>query len=1005
MQIIFSRFCSSPSKLFNSKNAIHLLINRKFNWNCQMAVDKFVSKHLELLNIERDAEVEQSQCMQTSISLANLQRKGICISKLRLGSCHTGLFGRSICVFEPFTPGKTFEAHGFTAGDIVGIITSGSDDNRETIASGVVSRVSQANISVSFEEKFDSLGIEDDVQYHICKLANEVTYRRMKRALLNLKDNVNSYQLISVLFNECKPCDNSQILNKELVFFNDKLDNCQKEAVKFSLSQKEIAIIHGPPGTGKTTTLIEIILQFIKNGLKVLVCAPSNIAVDNLVEKLAVHKAKIVRLGHPARLLFDIQQYSLDAILSRSEENEIVNDLRNEIDMLRRRNKQSKSKIQQEIAGKEVRSLQKELREREKVAVQRILKRADVILSTLTSASDDGPLKHIPPEHFDVVVIDECSQAIEAACWIPLLNAPKCVLAGDHQQLPPTIVSERAAKEGLSVSLMERLVNLYGETITRMLFIQYRMHEDIMAWPSSKMYENKLIAHSSVAQHLLKDMNGIEVTEETSTPLLLIDTAGCQLYELELEEEESKGNEGEADLVTIHVEKLIKSGIKPEDIAVITPYNLQVDLLRLRLISKYPTLEIKSVDGFQGREKEAVVLSFVRSNTKGEVGFLAEDRRINVAITRARRHLAVICDSETVSNHQFLKSFVEYLNSEGDVQTAHQYENELGKFDVNRPEHLQFKKVQSSVEKSKCNKKQNTQVKSKKEKITNQTSEKEKENISSSLKGPEVDEERQTIENEMQMKINAFLQSEENILSFPTTLSSYERRIIHELAERIGLIHSSHGEGSDRYIVLSKHEDSIVNVDDSFTKDKDENENVENLSSEIIDNSAESEENCPICNKMIPKNNLKLHLFRCKPVVQDKPKDKCKTQKLKLRPKFEKKESDINIDEDIDTLLTEIKKADSTCFFTKCKTNITVLSQRCQFCGNNFCLSHHMPEIHGCGDAARSHARSQIRKQGKLYSGSGVPSKKSDPTTRAHLQKKLDKKLSEMSQQRKTKKK
>lgn len=296
-------------------------------------------------------------------------------------------------------------------------------------------------------------------------------------------------------------------------------------------------------------------------------------------------------------------------------------------------------------------------------------------------------------------------------------------------------------------------------------------------------------------------------------------------------------------------------------------------------------------------------------------------------------------------------------------------------------------------------------LKQKKEKIVSQILGNERENAHLSFKKSITDEEKNAVEDEMQIKINNFLQSKNNSLSFPPTLSAYERRIVHELAEKVGVIHMSHGEGSERYIVLSKNQEN-QDINDENKNSAIEEENAQNLTPENIETYANNqishnELQCPVCNKMIPENNYNLHLLHCK-VVE---KEKSKTPKLKLRPKFEKKINNINTDDDLDSLLTEIRKEDNKCFFTKCKTNISVLGQRCQFCRNNFCLSHHMPEIHGCGDLAKSHARSQIRKEGKIYSGSGVPSKEVDPAKRAHLQRKLDKKLSEMSQQRKIKKK
>ncbi|XP_028515203.1 DNA-binding protein SMUBP-2 [Exaiptasia diaphana] len=356
----------------------------------------------------------------------------------------------------------------------------------------------------------------------------------------------------------------------------------------------------------------------------VLACAPSNIAVDNLVEKLAKNKAKVVRLGHPARLLSSIQHYSLDAILTASDSTSIIQDVRKDIDKALSKSRKSKEPSERRHLRQEIKTLRKELRQREEKAMKEVLIGAEVVLATNTSAGNDGPLGRLPMDHFDLVVIDEAAQALEASCWIPLLRAPRCILSGDHHQLPPTIVSPEAAKKGLDVTLMERVVKQYDDKVVRMLTTQYRMHESIMKWSSEQLYNNQLKADSSVQHHLLKDLPNVQETEETTIPLLLIDTTGCDVMELEVEDELSKGNEGEADIVATHVTALINAGLDARDIAVIAPYNLQVELLRKRLSHVFPSLEIKSVDGFQGREKEAVIISLVRSNKQGTTTILTK---------------------------------------------------------------------------------------------------------------------------------------------------------------------------------------------------------------------------------------------------------------------------------------------------------------------------------------------------------------------------------------------
>jgi predicted DNA helicase len=237
------------------------------------------------------------------------------------------------------------------------------------------------------------------------------------------------------------------------------------------------------------------------------------------------------------------------------------------------------------------------------------------------------------------------------------------VLAGDHCQLPPTILSQEAADEGLGISLMERLVGRYGSLVMRRLKVQYRMHEAIMNFSSQQFYDDELEAHASVRAHLLSDLPGVSASPLTQTPVQFIDTAGAG-YDEQLEPNgRSRLNPQEADLVSQKVQALLEAGVPAEAIAVIAPYTAQVRVLRENL--PISGLEIDSVDGFQGREKEAVVLSLVRSNPQGEVGFLADIRRMNVALTRARRKLLVIGDSATLSSHPFYQNMVAYYEAIG----------------------------------------------------------------------------------------------------------------------------------------------------------------------------------------------------------------------------------------------------------------------------------------------------------------------------------------------------
>ncbi|NXB39494.1 SMBP2 protein, partial [Eulacestoma nigropectus] len=948
---------------------------------------------------------------QESVSLKELQRRGICLLKLQVTSQRTGLYGRLLVTFQPrkWDSDAELPSNSFGPGDIVGLYESAGQG--DPLCTGVVTRVTPKAVTVALEEPRDGeLALDHERSFRLLKLANDVTYNRLKRALTALKQYRGgpASDLIDVLFFASAPRVFPE--TKPLEFFNASLDESQREAVSFSLAQRELAIIHGPPGTGKTTTLVEIILQAVQQGLKVLCCAPSNVAVDNLVERLAGGRARLLRLGHPARLLQPIQQHSLDAVLARRDSAHIVADIRRDIDQAWAKTKKAQDKGERSHFLGEIKTLRKELKEREEAAMAAALSQASVVLATNTGASSDGPLKLLPETHFDLVVIDECAQALEASCWIPLLKAPKCILAGDHKQLPPTIISHRAAAEGLSLSLMERLAGHYGERAVRMLTVQYRMHRDIMEWASSELYGGRLSAHPSVAQHLLRDLPGVSSTEETGIPLLLIDTAGCGLFELEVEDEQSKGNPGEVQLVGMHVQALVDAGVKAKDIAVVAPYNLQVDMLRQHLCHSHPELEIKSVDGFQGREKEAVILSFVRSNRKGEVGFLAEERRINVAVTRARRQVAVVCDSHTVGSRPFLRRLLDHLSQHGLVRSAFEYLDDL--VPQNYPGEGWAQRQQGPKApgpKAPGPKARPAPAGKLKVAAAGAGSQKPGARSSPSTSGPgrEGSGAKEGGDRFRAMLV-AFLASGEAQLDFPASLNSHERMLVHVLAEEYGLQHLSSGEGRDRYISVRKRLPSEPPLSSEPPLPSEPLPEPQPPSGNAPD-PAEPGESSEGSGKVDLKS---LHLER---VQREKARREEAARKVqepgrgsRKKDKSEAKGKPVigsAAAEDFDALISAAIEADRTCGFPRCKASVTTLGQLCHHCQRLFCLSHHIPEAHGCGDKAKAQARQRISREGVLYPGSGSKDKSLDPAKRAHLQRRLDKKLSELTSQRKGKKK
>ncbi|XVE96005.1 hypothetical protein REPUB_Repub02eG0184400 [Reevesia pubescens] len=635
-----------------------------------ISLQQFISTITPLIDLEKEAEISASISSGASRNLDTAQKKGSTILNLKCVDAQSGLMGKTLLEFQS-TKGDVLPAHKFGTHDVVVLKPNKADLGSPALGQGVVYRLKDSSITVAFDDVPED-GLNSPLRLE--KLANEVTYRRMKDALIQLSKGVlkgPAADLVPVLFGERLPT----VSKKGLTFtpFNSNLDHSQKDAILKALSSKDVFLLHGPPGTGKTTTVVEIILQEVKRGSKILACAASNIAVDNIVERLAPHRVKLVRLGHPARLLPQVLDSALDAKVLRGDNSSLANDIRKEMKALNGKLLKTKDRNTRRDIQKELRTLSKEERKRQQLAVTDVIKDADVILTTLTGAFS----RKLDNTTFDLVIIDEAAQALEIACWMALLKGSRCILAGDHLQLPPTIQSVEAERKGLGRTLFERLADHYGDEVMSMLTVQYRMHELIMNWSSKELYNSKIKAHSSVAAHMLFDLENVKRSSSTEPTLLLIDIAGCDMEEKK-DEEESTLNEGEADVAISHAKRLVQDGVHASDIGIITPYAAQVVLLKMLKSNedKLKDMEISTVDGFQGREKEAIIISMVRSNSKKEVGFLSDRRRMNVAVTRARRQCCLVCDTETVSSDGFLKRLIEYFEEHGEYLSASEYCNE-----------------------------------------------------------------------------------------------------------------------------------------------------------------------------------------------------------------------------------------------------------------------------------------------------------------------------------------
>jgi len=464
-----------------------------------------------------------------------------------------------------------------------------------------------------------------------------------------------------------------------------QLNFSQNKAVRHILAANDVAVVHGPPGTGKTTTIVQAIRLVLQSEKQVLVCAPTNTAVDLITEKLIEQGVNVLRVGHPARVSEDLLKTTIDEQVQHHENYKDIKHLRRTAEEYFRMAGKFKRAFGREDAKQralyytEAKNCIKESRQLEDYIVNTLFEQAQVICCTPVTSTN----KALSKKRFDTLFFDEASQALEAISWIPLLKCKRVIFSGDHFQLPPVVKSTEAKKQGLDNTMLDRLTAI--DNVSSLLTRQYRMHQHIMQFSNSYFYNNELEADATVKDTLLC-LN--EDADLLNKPIELIDTAGCSFDEWQNPETLSMSNKGETDLLFKHLQLLLEqysyqTNNPSINIGIISPYKEQIELLKEKLqafdYADFPVhdIAVKTIDGFQGEERDVIYISLVRSNSDSEIGFLSDIRRMNVALTRAKKKFVVIMDTATIGNHPFYKAFVEYCEKNNFYKSAWEYNYEI----------------------------------------------------------------------------------------------------------------------------------------------------------------------------------------------------------------------------------------------------------------------------------------------------------------------------------------
>lgn len=629
-----------------------------------------LKKLKHLLKIERDEDYRLYRELFLRVNLEQRRKNGVTWYPIKINNEELGYGDLLQLDIERTT--HIDKPHQFSTGKNVSLFSNQEAEVREI--TGTIKSVSKNSLKllIHADELPDwcyegKLGI--NIQF------DDNSYLEMQQALDSVIDarNNRTAELREIIEGEMPPT----FSQPDAGILIPQLNLSQNRAVRHVLSVNDLGIIHGPPGTGKTTSLVQAIRLTLQTEKQVLVCAPTNSAIDLITEKLVEIGVDVLRLGHPARMSEELLSSSVDGRVAASPYYKDIKNLRRNAEEYFRMAGKYKRVFGKEDAKQraafytEAKSCLKEARLLEDFVTDELFNSVKVICCTPVTSSH----RALARKRFNTLFFDEASQALEPMVWIPLLKCKRLILCGDHFQLPPVVKSIEAKKGGLDETMLDRCMK-YPETVS-LLTRQYRMSSAIMGFSNSYFYGSELVADESVTDQCL-------VNDDESylgKSIEFIDTAGCSFDEIQNPETLSYFNPKEGAVLFRHLEQLLSdysqsANATPIDIGIISPYKEQrewlkdnvgeIDLNKDQLAS----LAIKTIDGFQGEERDVIYISLVRSNERQEIGFLSDLRRMNVAITRARKKLVVIGDSSTIGSNPFYQSFLEYCEQHGIYRTA-----------------------------------------------------------------------------------------------------------------------------------------------------------------------------------------------------------------------------------------------------------------------------------------------------------------------------------------------